>query len=115
MGDVVDRTGLVIDAPELRLEVETDSRDEGLWKIVRRHMQDSVRAVEHLAEQIELLAQNFERETLGLILARQKAHHGHSSTLAVAMDAPNALLNPLRIPRQIVVDQRVAKLQVQAL
>ena len=50
MRNIVDRTGLVIDAPELRFEVEADSGDERLREIVRWHMQDRVRAVEDLAE-----------------------------------------------------------------
>ncbi len=61
-------------------------------------MQDGVRVVEHLTEQIELLTQDLERKTLGFVLSRQEAHHGHASALAVSMDAADPLLDALRIP-----------------
>ena len=78
-------------------------------------MQDVVRRVEHLAEQIELLAQDLERQALRLVVARDEVDDGDVALLAVAMAAPDALLDALRVPRQVVVDDRLAELEVQPL
>src|SRR5262245_45011774 len=115
MRDVVERPGLVVNPPQLRFEVDADPGNQRLREMALRLVQDGVRAVEHLAEKVEFLAQDVERETLRLVLARQKAHDRDATPLPVAVNAPDALLDALWVPRQVVVDQGVAKLEVQAL
>ena len=78
-------------------------------------MQDLVRRVEHRAEELELLAQDLEREAPASVVLREEVDDGHVVLLAVAMAAADALLDALRVPRQVVVHDRVAELQVQAL
>src|ERR1700694_3791735 len=76
-------------------------------------MQDMVGRVEHFTEQIQFLAQNFERQSMRLIVPGDEVDHGDITLLAVPMTAPDALFNALRIPGQVIVDNRLAKLQVQ--
>ena len=76
-------------------------------------MQDMVGRVEDPAEQIQLLAQNLKGQPMRLVVPGDKVDHGDIALLAVPMAAPDALLDALRVPRQIVVDDRLAKLQVQ--
>ena len=75
-------------------------------------MQHGIGGIEHLAEQIQLLAQNFESQPLRFVIAGSEIDDGNVALLPITMAAPNTLLDPLRIPRQIVVDDRLAKLQV---
>ena len=76
-------------------------------------MQDMVGRVEDSTEQIQLLAQNLEGQPMRLIVPGDEVDHGDIPLLAVPMAAPDTLLDALRVPRQIVVDDRLAKLQVQ--
>jgi predicted dinucleotide-binding enzyme len=47
-----------------------------------------------------------------LIVPSDKVDHGDITLLAVPMTASDALFDALRVPRQIVVDNGLAKLQV---
>ena len=76
-------------------------------------MQHDIGRVQHLAEQVELAAQDLEGQALRLVVRGQEVDHRDVVLLAVTMAAPDALLDSLRIPGQIVIDDRVAKLQVQ--
>src|SRR5215831_15352642 len=115
MSHLVEGAGLIVDSAELALQIDSDAGDERLREQARRFVQDHVRAIEHLAKKIELLAQNVKGEALGLILAREKAHDGDAAPLTVTVDASDTLFNALRIPREVVVDQSVAELKVQSL
>src|SRR5260370_30714625 len=48
------------------------------------------------------------------IVPSDKVYDGNITLLAVAVTAPDALFDTLRVPGQIVVDNSLAKLQVQA-
>ena len=78
-------------------------------------MQHLVRGVEHGPKQLQLPAQDVEREALRRVVPGQEVDHHHVSHLTVAVAAADALLDALRVPGQIIVDDRVAELQVQAL
>ena len=78
-------------------------------------MQDRVGRVQHAAEQFQLLAQNLECQAVGLVVARDEINHGDVALLAVPVAAADALLDALGVPGQIVIDDGLAKLQVQAL
>ena len=71
--------------------------------------------VQHRAEELELLAQNIEGEALRFVVLREEVYHGDGVLLAIPVAAPDTLLDALRIPRKIVVHERIAELQVQSL
>ena len=114
--DLVERACAIVDATQLGLELGAEDADQDLTsRVCRRAVQDLVRRVEHGAEQLELLAQDLERERLRLVVLGQEVDDRDVALLTVAMAAPDALLDALRIPRQVVVDDGVAELEVQAL
>jgi hypothetical protein len=78
-------------------------------------MQNLVRRVQDPTEEIQLLAQNLERQPVRLVVASNEIDYGNIALLAVPMAAPDTLFDALRIPWKIVIDDSVAKLQVQAL
>ncbi len=51
---------------------------------------------------------------LGAVLEVQEVDHSHVDLLAVAMAAADALLDALRVPRQIEIDDQRAELKVDA-
>ena len=96
------------------LSNSTDRADTtSLGRVGPRLVQDVVGRVEDLAEQIELLAQDLEGQPVRLVVPRDEVDHGDVALLAVPMAAADALLDALRVPRQIVVDDRLAELEVQ--
>ena len=64
-------------------------------------------------DQIELRAEDVEREPLRLVVAGEKVDDGDVARLPVAVATADPLLDALRVPRQVVVDDGVAELQVQ--
>ena len=76
-------------------------------------MQNVVGRVKDSTEQIQLLAQYLKGQPMRLVVPSDEVDHGDITLLAVPMTAPDALFDALRVPRQIVVDNRLAKLQVQ--
>ena len=70
---------------------------------------------EHAVEQLELLGEELEDALIGRVLLVQEVDDHHVVLLAVAMAAADALLDPLRVPGQIVVDDQRAELEVDAL
>src|SRR5580698_8300765 len=78
-------------------------------------MQNMVRRVKDPTEKIELLTQNLERKPMRLVVPSNEIDHGNVALLAVPMASPDTLFDALRVPWQIVIDDRLAKLQVQAL
>ena len=111
--DLVERAGAAVDAAEITLEFDRQRRHQKLGSVRPRLMQNVVGRVKHSAEQIQLLAQNLEGQPMRLIVPSNEIDHGDIALLAVPMAAPDALLDALRIPRQIVVDNGLAELQVQ--
>ena len=75
--------------------------------------------VEHLAAVglallLDLQQQTLEHLALARVLGDEVPQPAHLA-LADAVDAPEPLLDPVRVPRQVVVDHQVSGLQVQAL
>ena len=66
-GHVVDGPRAAIDAAQFLLEIHAHACDQRLGSRMRRLVKDRVRRVENSAEQIELLRQDVERETLRFI------------------------------------------------
>ena len=62
-------------------------------------MQDIVGHVQYISEQVELLGENLERETLRLIVFGQEVDDRDVAFLPIAVAASDALLDTLRIPR----------------
>ena len=63
----------------------------------------------------ELLGEQLEDALIGLVLLVQEVDHDDIVLLAVAVAAADALLDALRIPRQVVVHDERAELKVDAL
>jgi hypothetical protein len=51
---------------------------------------------------------------MSFVVARDEVNDRDVALLAISMTTPDALLDALRIPGQIVVDNRIAELQVKA-
>ena len=112
--DLVERAGPAVDAPEVTLKLDRKRRNEKLGIVRPRLMQDVIGRIENLAEQIQLLAQNLEGQPMRFVVAGGEIDDCDVALLAVPMAAPDTLLDALRVPRQIVVDDGLAKLQVQS-
>ena len=112
---VIDGAGASVDDTQLLFEIHAHARDERFRRRVRRLVEHRVGGVEDLAEEVELLGKDVEREALRNVAGCQEADDGDAALLAVPVDAADALLDALRVPRQVVVDDRVAELEVQAL
>ncbi len=71
-----------------------------------------VRGAEHAVEQLELLVQQLEHSLVRLVAPIDEVDHHHVMLLAVPMTAADPLLDPLRVPRQVVIHDQRAELQV---
>ena len=69
---------------------------------------------EYALEQLELLGEQLEHALVGLVLLIQEVDNHHIVLLSVAVAAADALLDALGIPRQVVVHDQGAELQVDA-
>ena len=78
-------------------------------------MQHRVRGIKHFAEEVELPAKDFKGQAVRLVILGKEVDHGDITLLAVPVTAPDTQLDVLRVPRQIVVDDGLAELQVQPL
>jgi hypothetical protein len=114
-GDLVERTGALVNATKLRFEFGAERADEHFATGRAGLVKHVVGRVEHGPEEVELLAEDFKCEPLRFVILCNEVDDGHPITLAVAVAAADALLDALRVPRQIVVHDGVAELQVQAL
>ena len=73
---------------------------------------DFVTRSKNSAEKLEFVTEELIDPLVGSVVFVQEIHHDHIVFLAVAVTATNALLNTLRIPRQIVIHHERAELQV---
>ena len=69
---------------------------------------------EHAVEELELLVQKLEDPLVGLVGAVDEVDDHHVVLLAVPVATTDALLDPLRVPRQVVVHHERAELEVHA-
>ena len=109
---------LVEPRPDLRLVAVADRFDQEvaergvLEDLVAEHVEDAT------AECLRLLGQLAQQALEDLTLARlgrDEVPHVADLGLADAVDSPEPLLDPVRIPRQVVVDHQVRALEVDAL
>ena len=102
--DLLGRAALLVDGEDALLEIHA-----GL-----DGAQHLVGGTEDAAEEAELLAQQFEHAAVGLVALVQEVDDHHVVLLPVAVAAADALLDALRVPGQVVVDDQRAELQVDA-
>ena len=102
--DLLGRAALLVDGEDALLEVHA-----GL-----DGAQHLVRGAEDAVEEAELLAEQLEHAPVGLVALVQEVDDDHVVLLAVAVAAADALLDALRVPGQVVVDDQRAELQVDA-
>lgn len=76
--------------------------------------QDFVAGTEDAAEELEFLVEQFVNAGVGFVAAVNEVDDDDIVFLSVAVAAAYALLDALRIPRQVVVDDERAELQVDA-
>ena len=103
--DLVGLAAALVDGGDALLEV-----DAGLDRA--EHL---VAGAEDALEELELLGQQLEDALVGRVLAVEEVDDHHVVLLAVAVAAADALLDALRVPRQVVVHHQRAELQVDAL
>src|SRR5690606_6072288 len=91
-------------------------RKDTLFKIDARldRAEYIVGCAEEPVEQIELLVQKLVNALVRFVALVEKINDDHVMLLAVTVASPNALLDPLRVPRQVIVDYKRAELQVDA-
>jgi hypothetical protein len=73
-----------------------------------------VARAEHALEQVELEVEKLVNALLGVVLEIEEVDDGHVDLLAVAVAAPDALLDALRVPGQVEIDDQRAELKVDA-
>jgi len=76
---------------------------------------DFVGSAEHLAEQLEFVVKQAENAHIGIISLIDEVDDDNVALLPVAVAAAYALLDPLRIPGQVVIHDKRAELKVKAL
>src|SRR5262249_16633877 len=113
--DLFDRASAFVDATELHLELRAEAAGESFWSDRSGPVKNLVGGAEDGSKQVELPAQDVEGQSLGLVIASEKVDHRDVAPLAISMAAPDALLDTLRVPRQVVVDDGVAELEVEPL
>ena len=99
------RAALLVDGGDALLEV--DARLDGAEHLVA--------GAEHAVEEPELLVEELVDALVGGVLLVEEVDHHDVELLTVAVATPDALLDALRVPRQVVVDHQIAELQVDAL
>ncbi|HYV45120.1 MAG TPA: hypothetical protein VFA20_09685 [Myxococcaceae bacterium] len=114
-GHLVQRPRPVVDAAQLGLEVGAQHPDERGVAGAFASVKDLVGRVEDRPEELQLGAQDLERQALRLVLLGDEVDHHHLVPLPVPVAAADALFDALRVPRQVVVHDGVAELQVEAL
>ena len=79
------------------------------------HAEHLVAGAKDAVEEAELLVEELVDAQVGGVLLVEEVDHHHVVLLTVAVTAPDALLDALRVPGHVVVDDQVAELQVDAL
>ena len=97
-------------APLVNVEnalLEVDAGLDGTQHLLAR--------AEDALEELELLGKKQIDADVGGVSLVEEVDHDDIELLAVAVAAADALLDPLRVPGQIVVDDQIAELEVDAL
>lgn len=113
--DLLEAARPLVDLLELRLEIKAQRPRQRLRPDRPWLVQHLVGGVEHDAEEVELATQDLEGQSLRSVVTIEKVDHRDPTRLSVTMTSTDPLLDPLRIPRQVVVDHRVTDLQVEPL
>ena len=74
--------------------------------------QDVVGGAKDAAEQVEFLGEQFQHTAVGLVAFVEEVDHHDIMLLPVAVASADALLHPLRIPGQVVIDDQRTKLDI---
>ena len=69
---------------------------------------------EHTGKKLKFFRQQLEYTLIGSVLAVDEIDHHNVMLLAISMAAPDSLLNSLRVPGQVIVNQQGTELQVDA-
>src|SRR5690606_1901620 len=102
--DFVRVTAVLVDLGDAALEIDTGA--DGAQHFVARTKLG--------VEELDLLRQQFGDALVRLVAEIDEVHNHHVVLLTVAVAAPDALLDALRVPRQVVVDDERAELEVDA-
>ena len=94
---------MLIDLPDARLNVDVVS--------LAKHF---VAGAKHVIEQFEFSGKQVKNANIGIVAGVQEIDHNHIIFLTITMAAANALLDTLRVPRKVIIDDQRAELQVQA-
>ncbi len=108
--DFIKRAGPAIDRAKVTLEFNRQCRHQYLGRVRSRFVQNMVGRVQNSAEQIQFLAEDLKRKTMRFVVARYKVDHRDIPLLTVPVTAADALFDALGIPRQVIVNDRFAKL-----
>ena len=103
--DLLRRPALLVNRDDALLEIDTRLNRS---KYLIAGTEDSIEEFEFLIQ--ELIDPNV--CGVGLV---QKVHNHHIELLPVTMAAANALLDTLRVPRKVIVDDQIAELEVDTL
>ena len=103
--DLLRRAALLVDIDDALLEV--DARLD--------RTQYLIAGPEDTLKELELLCKQLLHANIRCVRPVRKVHHNDIELLAVAMATAKALLNPLRVPRKIVVDDQIAELKIDPL
>ena len=103
--DLLRRAALLVDGGDALLEVHAGLDGP----------EHFVAGAEDAVEEAELLVEQLVDALVGGVLLVEEVDHHHVELLAVAVAAADALLDALRVPGQVVVDDQIAELEVDAL
>ncbi len=105
---------LLLQARQRRLAFG-DAREEDLLQVVLDVAEDRVEAADRFLEDPDAVAERRQARAPRSCPRDSEIEDRHRVLLTDAVDSTDALLDPHRVPRQVVVDQDVAELEVPAL
>src|SRR6185369_242227 len=74
--------------------------------------EDFITRTKHALEKLKLLRKQFIDSLVSFVLSIQEVDDHYVVLLSVAMTTANALLDPLRIPRQVVIHHQRTELKI---
>ena len=106
---------LLMDPLQLTLDGEAKRTGNRFGCVRGRLVQHVIRRVEHPPEEVQLAGKDLESQTVGVVVRRDEVDDRHVVLLTIAVTAADALLDPLRVPGEIVVHDHIAELKIQTL
>ena len=74
-----------------------------------------IRSTEYIVEQVKFIQKEIVYTHVRIIALVYKVNDNYIAFLTISMTTPDPLLNPLRVPREIIIHDKGAELKVQAL